>query len=131
MPLLVAGVHLVLLEVLEAAVGVVVVKGRPVLVVNLVALEPLLEPHRAHNVVVGHRVERVESVLDALLGPEGDLEGVRGAGAGLSGVVADLDVLEAPGLQDAAVGVVGLGRAVLFVLLVEEEDLRLGSSTLL
>jgi hypothetical protein len=122
---------LAVLVALEPAVGVVVVLGGAVLVVDLVALEPLLEPHRAHDVVVGHRVEGVESVLDALLRAERDLEGVGDARARLPDVVVDLDVLEAPRLEDAAVGVVGLGGAVALVDLVEEEDLRRPMGTLL
>ena len=116
---------------LQPAVGVVVVLRGAVLVEDLVALEPLLEPHRAHYVVVGHRVEGVESVLDALLRAEGDLEGVGDARARLPDVVVDLDVLEAPRLEDAAVGVVGLGRAVAPVDLVVEEDLCRATGTLL
>jgi len=39
---------------LEASVGVVVVLGGAVLVVDLVALEPLFEAHGTHDVVIGH-----------------------------------------------------------------------------
>lgn len=118
-----------LLEVLHAAVGVAVVLGGAVLAVDGVALEPLLETHRAHDVVVGHRVEGVEGVLDALLGRQADLPGSGAARPRLPVEVEHLAVLEAPGLQDDRVGVVGLCHVVLLVALVEEEDLRGRGST--
>lgn len=112
------------LQVSETAVGIPIVLGCAVIVVDGVALEPLLEPHRAHDVVVGHRVERVEGVLHSLLGRETHLEGSAHAGTRPTDIVEDLGVFEAPGLDHAGVGIVGLHDVVLLFLGVEEEDLR-------
>lgn len=49
-----------------------------------------------------------------------------GAGAGVSIVIEDLIVLEAPGFNDVGVGIIGLDEIILAILLVEEEDLGLG-----
>ena len=46
-----------------------------------------------------------------------------GAGAGVSIVIEDLIVLEAPGFNDVGVGIIGLDEIILAILLVEEEDL--------
>ena len=56
------------LEITQTAVGIPVIIGRTVVIVDRVAFEPLLEPHCTHDVVVRHRVEGVEGVLDSLLG---------------------------------------------------------------
>lgn len=61
-------------KVLDSAFRVHVEFSRSVLVVDGVALEPFLEPHCAHYVVIGHRVERVEGVLNAFSGSESNLE---------------------------------------------------------
>lgn len=98
--LLVAGVVFVVLQVAEAAVGVEVVVGAALLEVDLVALEPLLEPHGAHDVVVGHRVEGVEGALDALLGHQAHLPGSGRPVRALPVVVEHFRVFEAPGLED-------------------------------
>lgn len=47
------------------------------------------------------------------------------AGAGVSIVIKDLIVLEAPGFNDVGVGIIGLDEIILAILLVEEEDLGL------
>lgn len=125
-PLLVARVELVQFEVPEAAVRVAVELGRSVFVVDRIALEPLLKPHGAHDVVIGHRVERVERILYSFLGAESDLEVRAHAGARVPAVIEDLIVLEAPRLEDVGVGIIGLDEIILAILLVEEEDLVSG-----
>lgn len=111
------------LQVLESSVGVSIVSGSAIIVVDWIALEPLLESHRTHNVVVGHRVEGVESILNSFLGWETNLESGRHSSARVSIVVEDFTILECPWLNDVGVGVVGFGYIVLFVLFVEEEHL--------
>lgn len=54
-------------EVGEAVLWVAIEVFRSVFVVSLITFEPFLEPHGAHDVVIGHRVEGVESVFDFLL----------------------------------------------------------------
>lgn len=125
-PLLVARIELVELQVPHASIWIPIEFGRPVLIVDGIALEPLLEPHGTHDVVIGHRVERVESILDSFLGAESDLEVGAHAGAGVAIVIEDFVVLEAPGLEDVGVGVIGLDEIILPVFFVEEEDLGLG-----
>lgn len=98
--LLVTGVVFVVLEVAEAAVGVEVVVGAPLLVVDHVALVPLLEAHGAHDVVVRHGVEGVEGALDSLLGHQSHLPRGGHAGVALPVVVEDFGVFEAPGFED-------------------------------
>ena len=74
-----AGVVLRVLEVGKTVFGIAVEILRPVLVVNLIALEPFLKPHGAHDVVVRHGVERVEGILEFLLGTQTSLEVSRGS----------------------------------------------------
>lgn len=97
-PLLVARIELMELQVPHASIWIPIKFRRPVLIVDRIALEPLLEPHGTHDVVIGHRVERVESILDSFLGAESDLEVGAHAGAGVAIVIEDFVVLEAPGL---------------------------------
>ena len=130
-PLPVTRIVFVRLQALQATIWVVVVVGCAILVVDLVALEPFLKAHCTHDIVVGHRVEGVEGAFHSLLRAQRHLKRVCSPSRCFSDVVVDLDVLEAPWLENAAVGVVGLGDAVLLVLLVEEKGLRYSTCTLL
>lgn len=130
-PLLVAGVVFMQLQVPDSTVRILVEFGRSVLIVDGVTLEPLLEAHSAHDVVIGHGIERVKGVLDTLLRAESHLEGRSHTSARVTAVIEDLAVFEAPGLQDVGVGVIRLDQIVLLIFLVEEEDLRGARVTLL
>jgi hypothetical protein len=122
-PVLVAGIELMELQIFESTIRVSVISSWAIFIVDWVALEPLFESHSAHDVVVGHRVEGVESVLDSFLGRETHLERVADSCAGVAVIVENFVVFEGPGLDDAGVGVVRLGDIVLFLLSVEEENL--------
>ena len=116
-------------EVFEASVGVSVEIAGPVFVVDLVALEPFLEAHGAHDVVIGHGVEGVEGIFDHFFGTQTDLPTGGHACAPLAVVVEDFVVLEAPGFEDAGVRVIRFGDVVLLVFAVEEENLGKKSDT--
>jgi len=128
-PVLVAGIELVKFQVFESAIRISVVCSRAIFVVDWVALEPFFKSHCAHDVVVRHRVEGVESVLDSFLGRETHLEGVADSSAGVAVIVKNFVVFESPGFDDAGVGVVRFGDIVLFLLSVEEENLSYFQST--
>jgi hypothetical protein len=130
-PLLVAGVVFMQLQVPDSTVRILVEFGGSVVVVDGVALEPLLEAHGAHDEVIGHGVEGVKGVLNTFLGAEPHLEGGGDTGARVTVVLEDLAVLEAPGLEDVGVGIIRLDQIVLLIFLVEEEDLRRRGVTLL
>lgn len=130
-PLLVAGIVFMQLQVPDSTVRILVEFGGSVLIVDGIAFEPLLETHGAHDVVIGHGVEGVKGVFDSFLGTESDLEGRGHTGACVTVVIEDLAVFEAPGLEDIGVGIIRLDQIVLLIFLVEEEDLHGARVTLL
>ena len=119
-----AGVVVTDLHVGQSLVGITVISRSPFVAMNHVASEPFLEPHRAHDIVIGHRVKTVESALNLLLGAQARLERGRGSGHRVALPVHELILLESPRFKCQHINVFGLDELIFQIAFVKEEDLR-------
>ena len=123
-PFLIARIEFMQLQVPQSPIGISIELGGAVLMIDGVALEPLLKSHSTHDIIIRHGVEGVKGVFHTFLGTQPDLEVGAHPRPCVTRVVEDLVVLEAPRLDDVGVGIIGLDEVVLPVLFVEEENLR-------
>ena len=130
-PLLVAGVKLVLLQILDSSLRISVVISGSVGVIYSVAFEPFLESHRTDDVLIRHRVEGVECLLHSFFSSQTNLEIVWSASISHAFVVIDISVLETPGLENWRVSVFRLHEQIFFLFSVEEKHLNSFVCTLL
>lgn len=86
-------------HVCQAVLWASVVMDFSVVPVGMVASEPFLESHRAHDIIIGHGVETVECGLYFLLWPDSGLEGNGDSRVGEPSPVHDLLFLETPWLE--------------------------------
>lgn len=123
-PFLIARIELMQLQVSQSSLGISIELGGPVLVVDGVALEPLLKSHGTHDIIIRHGVEGVKGIFHTFLWTKSHLEVSAHPCACVTRVVEDLVVFKAPGLDDVGIGIIGFNEIVLPVLLVEEENLN-------
>ena len=130
-PLSVAWIVLVGFYISEAFVWIVIVLWYSVLVVYLIAFEPLFESHCAHHVVVRHWIKWVESVLNWFFGRQTYLEWVSCTCSWFSNVVENFCVFETPRFKNAWVWIIRLSDKIFLLFGIEEEYLYERGSTLL
>lgn len=123
-PFLIARIELMHFQVPQSPLGISIELSRAVLIVDGIALEPLLKSHGTHDIIIRHGVEGVKGVFHTFLRAQSNLEVGAHPRPCVTRVVEDLVVLEAPRLNDVGIGIVGLDEVVFSVFFVEEEDLK-------
>ena len=101
------------------------------LTISHIASKPFVESHCTHDVVIGHWVETVKSVLNFLFGTNSGLEASCRSSGRESFPIHQLFFLESPRLKGQLINIFGLDELILQVQSIEVENLHNVWNTLL
>ena len=110
-------------HVRQTAIRASIVLCCSVMTVSVVASEPFLKSHCAHNVVIGHWVKTVESWFDFLLWTDTALECCCDSCVSESSPVHDLLLFKPPWLEKQCVNIIRFDELIFHWSLVKEEHL--------
>ena len=108
-----AGVVILFFHVCKACLGISIKVFRSLVSVYLIASEPFIESHGAHDIVIGHGVETVKSGLDFLLGSDSCLEASGAPSGTVSLPIHDIFLVETPGFEYQSINIVGFNKLIL------------------